>query len=448
MSSPITLSGFNNVDFGLIIDAILEQERAPIQTLDIAKASQRATLDAYGTLGSRLASIESARNALAEAGAFESYTATVADDTVLGVSTSAGADAGNHTIQVNQLAKTQILASATSVAASTTAVADGGSITIGSETYNVTASTTLEELRDQINADTNADAKASIIDTGSGFKLVLTALSSGTASAFTVQNNLTLGGGSSPITFTDTDTDGFSGDSAADNAVAAADADVLINGIAVTRSSNTISGAIAGVDLNLKSVGTTSVQVDPDVETAKAKVQSLVDAYNEFSSFIQSQFLTPEGTSGVLAGDSLSRSVSSEIRSILRSSFANSGSFSNLTEIGVGFDRDGSLTIDDTVLTSALTNNAEDVEQLFQTTDTGVADRLDAVFDTYLGTSGLLESAEDRIDDSIQALDGRIAALEERLILREEDLRRQFAAADQAISTLNAQQQSLGGIFA
>ena len=630
MSSPITLSGFNNIDFGQIIDAILAQERIPLGTLEDQKTSQQARLDAYNTLGSKLASIASARTALAGAGAFEAVTAEAGDAAILSASAGLGAQPGTHTIQVTALAAAQVLASSSTTAATDTTVADAGSLTVGSQTYAVTGATSLLDLRDRINADPSAVARASLIDTGTGFRLVLTAKDTGTAAAFTVQNNLTLGGATSPLAFTDTDGDGTSGDDAADNAVVASDASLLIDNISVTRSSNAVTGGLAGVDLTLEAVGTTSLTVAADTDTVKTRITSLVDAYNAFSSFMQEQLISSGGSAGPLAGDSIARSVSDEIRSVLRSSVDSGGAFRSLAEIGIRFDRTGQLVIDETELDAALATSAEDVRKLFQTsfesTDSrvrgtgstsatipgtytvditslaspatvsgstpinnkinqdetlaftygaltasiflpknstvtevvtllssglttagipvlasesggalvlsttakgsaesftvvsdvadngngkstgigttllsangtdiagtlgglaatgtgevltgaaggategltvevltsttgahgtltvtgGIADKLDAVLDRYLGSTGLLTSAETRIDDAIGSLNERIADMEERLVLREQELRFQFTAADKAISTLNAQMDSLGSLF-
>lgn len=448
MSSPITLSGFNNVDFSLIIDAILEQERAPIQRLESTKFEQQSKLSAYGDLESRLSSLDAARGALADgAGAFQSFTTSVADDTLFSASAGVGATEGSHSVEVTALAKAQVLATSSTAAALDTVVADAGTLTVGGRDYTVTGSTTLVELRDQINDDVDRVASASIVDTGSGLRLALTAESTGTAAAFTVTNGLTLGGGASGIAFTDTDTDGVSGDSDADNSVVASDASLLVDGIAITSATNSISGAVAGVTLDLKATGTTTLDVSTDTASIKEKITDFVDAYNDFSVFMQQQFSVGGGPAGPLAGDFIGRQASSEIRQVLRGS-GGGGAFGNLVEIGISFDRTGSLTIDDTVLQDALESSPADVESLFlsETDDTGILDRMDNALQGYLGSSGLLTSVEDRIDEAIGSLNQRIASMEERLLLREQELRRQFTAADQAISSLNAQMDSLGSL--
>ena len=447
MSSPITLSGFNNVDFSLIIDAILEQERAPIQRLESSKFEQQSRLSAYGDLESRLSALDAARSSLADSGAFQAFSTTAADDTLLSASAGVGATEGSHSIEVTSLAKAQVLATSATVSALDTVVADAGTLTIGGRDYAVSSDTTLVELRDQINADTDRLASASIVDTGAGLRLALTARSTGTAAAFTVTNGLTLGGGASGIAFADTDTDGVSGDSAADNAVVASDASLLVDGIAVTSATNSVSGALAGVTLDLTGLGTTTLDVATDTSSIKEKISDFVDAYNDFSLFMQQQFSVGGGPAGPLAGDFIGRQASSEIRQVLRGS-GGGGAFGNLVEIGISFDRTGSLTIDDAVLQDALESSPSDVETLFrsETGDTGILDRMDNALQGYLGSSGLLTSVEERIDDAIGSLNQRIATMEERLVLREQELRQQFTAADQAISSLNAQMDSLGAI--
>ena len=443
MSSPITLSGFNQVDFGSIIDAILAQERVPMRGIETAKSKEKSRLDAYGQLASKLSALDNAKAALSTSGAFSSFRASSGNESVLTASAGTGAAAGSHTITVDALASAQVMASTSLTATTDTVVADGGSLVIGSSTFAVTEDTTLAALRDQINGDPNAAARASLVDTGSGVRLVLTARESGTAGAFTVQNNMTLSGGASGVTFGDKNKNGVSGDSKQDNAVEASDASLTIDNVDVTRGSNTVAGALPGVTLTLAAVGTTTVTVEADSAAAKSQIEAFVSAYNELSGFIQKQY-SSSGQAGPLAGDFLARSASSEIRAALRSVVDTGGAYRNLAEIGIVFERTGELSINETKLNEVLSANREDVSALFlPTAGEGLVARLDATIDRYLGSSGLLRSVEDRIDSVIRSLDGRLASMEERLVLREDELRNQFTAADKAISSLNAQLGSL-----
>jgi flagellar hook-associated protein 2 len=446
MSSPITLSGFNNVDFGLIIDAILEQERAPIRTLELARSGQQKQLDAYGALSARAASLGSAVSPLARETGFDVFKTSVADSKVLLASAGAGATPGTHTITVSTLAKAQVLTSTSLTATQDTVVASSGSFTLGGTTFDVSGDTTLAQLRDQINASSAAPARASLVDTGSGYRLVLTAKQTGTAGAFTVTNSLAGGSG---INFADGDADGQSGDTASDNAVNATDASLVVDGVTVVRSSNVVDGALPGVSLTLTSEGaTTTVSVSRDVESLRGKIESLVRAFNDFSGFLRSQSLVGSNgqRGGALASDPLARSLNADLRALLRSSVATGGAYTHLAEIGVVFESTGELTIDAAKLDRALAEKPQDVAKLFGASGIGVGARIDSLLSGYLGASGLLASAENRLEATMRSLDVNIAAVEERLVLREQELRLQFAAADKAISTLNAQVNSLRGI--
>src|SRR5690606_16105880 len=96
---------------------------------------------------------------------------------------------------------------------------------------------------------TDSPATAAVVQTSPGvYKLVLTGKETGAENAFTITNNLTGGNG---LSFTDTDGDSVSGDSAADNTQTAIDAAFTVNGLSITSSSNTVTDAVPGVTLTL-----------------------------------------------------------------------------------------------------------------------------------------------------------------------------------------------------
>src|SRR5262249_3782140 len=144
-------------------------------------------------------------------------------------------------------------------------VATGGSITIGGKAVTITGSVTLQQLANAINATAGTGVTASVVQSGTtAFRLVLTGQQTGAGNAFTVTNALTGGTG---VTFTDTDGDGISGNSTADNAQQARDADFFVNNVEVISNSNTVTSAIPGVTLLLSRqdpTETVSINVSAD----------------------------------------------------------------------------------------------------------------------------------------------------------------------------------------
>ena len=251
MGSPINFSGFNDIDFSVVLNAVMRQERSPVVALETSKSELTAKAAEYPSLATKVADLEAAVTALSSSDAFGSRTATNTDKTALTVTPSLSATIGTYDIVVNELARAQVTASnSTHSDKDTTTVATGGTITIGGTVVTISSSVTLQELADAVNATADIGVTATVVSPSSGsYRLVLTGTDTGAANSFLITNSLT--GGSEPLTFIDTDTDGTSGDSTDDNAVQATDAQVVVNNITISSSTNSIESAIPGASLDL-----------------------------------------------------------------------------------------------------------------------------------------------------------------------------------------------------
>jgi flagellar hook-associated protein 2 len=359
---------------------------------------------------------------------------------------TAGASEGRYDVVVQELARAQVTASAsTSPDTGTTIVATGGSITIGGVAVTLSGDTTLQGLAAAINA-AGAPASATIVQTGaSAYRLVLTSRDTGTAAAFTVQNNLA----SSTVAFGDADGNGISGDSAADNAVSATDAALTVNGIAITSAGNTVTDAIPGVTLTLEqkdAARTIAVTVSRDADAAAAKLQTFVDAYNDLVKFANDQNTAAnKGTSGTLGRDALLRSLRSVLRSTL-SDAHGTGAFTRLAEVGIGFTQTGELTLDRAKLTDSIQRDPDAVQSLFSDSSTGVFRNVDTLLTEYTRSGGLVPDARLRISNELSRLGQRIDDMQTRLALRRAALQQEYAAADAAMARLNSQSGALASI--
>lgn len=444
MGSPITFSGFNQVDFNLVLNAIMTQESQPLTALQTRQKALQSTDTAYGQLATRLSTLQSASAALSKPSTLISYAATSSDDAAVKVSASSGAVAGNYDVVVNELARAQVTASSsTSPDADTTVVANGGTLTIGGVATTLAGPVTLNELAVAINANTASPANASIIETSPGaFRLVLTGKSTGTANAFTVQNALT----SSTVAFTDTDNDGSSGDSAADNAAQAINASVTINSIAVTSSSNVLASGIPGVSVTLLQkdpAKTVAVTVERDDTALADRIEAFVTAYNDLVKFANEQSTAAgKGAQGTLGRDALLRTLRNELRSALSAQHGTS-TFTKLAEIGLGFTRTGELKLDRTALSAALATAPADVTALFADATTGAFKAVDSLVTLYTKSGGLVPDARTRLSDEIARLNRRMDDMQARLAVRRASLQKEFIAADLAMTRLNAQKGAL-----
>lgn len=444
MGSPITFSGFNSIDFNVVLNAIMQQESAPLQALQDKQTQLQATSTTYGKLATKLDALRTASGALSDSSTLTTYAATTSDTTALTASASAGAVAGRYEVKVNELARAQVTVSSTFAPdVDTTIVATGGSLTIGSEQVTISGPVTLQQLAAAINADSNSPANASIIATEPGkYRLVLTSRETGQANAFTISNQLTAG----TIAFADADNNGISGDSAADNAVSATDASLLINNISVTSTSNTLDSAIPGVTLTLQQKDPTKtvvVTVDRDDQNLADRLNTFVSAYNDLVTFADAQATASNnGTLGAIGRDSVLRGLRSSLRDTLLGAHGTAA-FTRLAEIGLGFTRTGQLTLDQDKLTEALDSDPAAVQSLFADGTAGAFGSVNSVLDAYTDAGGFLPDAQSRLTDEISRVGRQIDDMSARLAIRRAALQQEFTAADQAMAQLNSQKTSL-----
>jgi flagellar hook-associated protein 2 len=442
--SAVTMSGANGIDFNVILEAVMKQESAPLTNLQSRQKSLETKSTHLTSLASSLASLEDAAQALSKKSAFGAKTASSTDASIVSATGSTDSVLGTYDIVVNELARSQVTGSSSRWAdADTTVVAGGGSLTIGGVAVVISGNVTLQQLSDTINGTDEIGVSSSVVKTTTGYQLVLTGRDTGEENGYTIANNLT----GSTVAFTDTDSDGTSGDSAADNAMQATDASVLINNIEVTSASNTIEDAIVGTELNLlrvSSTDTVTVSIAEASDETTGLINDFVSAYNAFVDFCDKQADTENG----LGGDSLLRSLHNQVRSTLGGMFSTNSSLESLGQAGIEFERTGHLSVDTELLSDALDLTDESLRQLFMGdgTNAGVFDTLSTVIESYTDAGGILSDEQDRLDEQISAMDTRIASTEDRLALRRATLQAQYIAADMVISQLNSQASALSAL--
>lgn len=174
------------------------------------------------------------------------------------------------------------------------------------------------------------------------------------------------------------------------------DARLRVDGNYLTRTSNTISDAIAGITLNLKKAeeGTTvTLNVNRDLSGLATLVKEMADTYNGVMSFVQSQSsydIKKKETGGVLFGDGTLNSIKADlVKNLVGQIWGVNSQFSTLGLAGVNVDAEGKLSVNETLLQGYLENNFEDIKQLFTahgTTSTGTLSYLNYGLDTKPGT--------------------------------------------------------------
>jgi flagellar hook-associated protein 2 len=310
---------------------------------------------------------------------------------------------------------------------------------------------------DSINAvSEETGVSASIINDGNAtdnYHLVLTGKDASTN--FTVTPTLT---GGVPLLTTDV--------RSAQQAIA------YIDGIEVVSNTNTLSGVIAGVTINLNNeseivtpaagsdpavYATSTLNVVSDTESLKEKLSTFVTAYNSVMEWITSGYrettvtsktskdsetAEPESLSDYLRGDATINDIKRGLQSILSDAVGNSGSLQILSEIGITTQQDGTLLQNSTKMNSAMESKFEDVVKLLAGEDSidGVMKKFNSyLVDITTGSNGMYAAKKDRYDAAVKRLDNQISQKEPLIAKIEERIRAQFNAMELLVSSLNAQ---------
>jgi flagellar hook-associated protein 2 len=462
MGSPITFSGFNNIDFGSILNAIMAAERLPMTALESQKTALNQQGTAFTTLAGKLGALETSLDALTSSSGFNPYAVASGSPDRVGVTTTTSAVPGLYEVVVSALAKAQVMASTTTYATPDEVIATGGSLSVALfgnppvqiSPAGVAGSMTVRQLADAINADTNSPVTAAVVQAAPGqYRLVLTGRNSGSANAFTVTSTLAGGTG---VAFTDTNGNGTYGDSAADSSVVASNATLTVNNIPITSASNAIADAVPGVSLSLLQADPATsvlVEVTESADEAQTQLDEFVKAYNDLMSFITEQSTAALSGKTSIARDSLVRQLKLGLTDDMRAEYLGSGTeYTRLSTVGIEFQSSGAIKLDASKLKAAVLTDAAAVRTLFVgTTGTGgVFGALKAQVLSYTEAGGLVQDAKDRLKDQITKIDGKLDTMELQLELRRQALQREFIAADQLMTQLKGQGnslQALGGQY-
>ncbi len=452
MASSTNFSGLGSgIDFSLITDSIIAARSRPLQQLVTKQADFRGRTDAFKQLNSKLIAFKDAANALTDRSLGTGRSASSSNNDVVGASASTSAAIANINVNVTRLASNLSQASDSFATTQSAVLANGQSsatfelrkggassgvaITIDANNNSLTG------LRDAINA-AGAGISATIVDvSGNGSENQLVLNSKETGSAGRVELVETSSTGTANKLNIRTLNEG---------GLANLDAAIKVNGLTITRSSNTISDAVNGVTLNLKNTGAASVNISANTGSFKTKIANFVDAFNGVQDFINTQF-KPDAQgrpSGILAADVTLRAVQQGLRDAVNNiSSGNGGAFSNLTEVGIGRDENGKLTLNQDQINDKLANAFADVQALFNGktgAQTGLANSITTATNN-LSTN--IQTAISGFDSSIARINESINAQQSRLDTLRSILTRQFSVADAAIGQLNQQNTALSNVL-
>lgn len=242
-----------------------------------------------------------------------------------------------------------------------------------------------------------------------------------------------------------------------ENNMKAQNAKFKLDGHEFEVADNLVKDIIPGVTLDLKRAQPgqqVRLNVTENFEAIGGKIKNFVDAYNGALSFIQAQSkLAPDAQGnqhmGPLGGDGMLRSAQAKLRSIIQDPQMTDSKFKRIIELGVEFNRNGTLTLNQDKFNKIVNSEPEEVSKFFRgdRVNTGfitqMTKRVNELVDTQNGPVGTRKKS---YQDRISQMDQRIQQKERQVAKKEEAIRRQFAQMDEAISRLQSQTASVASL--
>lgn len=488
MASSITSAGAaSGIDFESIIQASLDAKRATLENRTTTKKEEaNIELSGVGKLKSALETFQTSLQAFTEDNAFNQRSVTIdqpSDTTYFTVEAEDDASNMSYDIAVKQLASTEKISQVINVGDENKFEAGKLTFTLGEgddqKTFEVDVQEgdSIEQIRRRIN-DNDLGITANLVqgvdDSGNSvYTLTIDSGASGSAN-----NNMTIsvsgqsGSGAQSLSFFE-----FAGREGDDAAVgsdgwkhtAAKDAIITVDGTEVHSESNVFDEQISGITLTAKKVTTSdttdadgnpvyntyNLSIAEDYDAVTKKMESFVSAYNTLMSTMDDLYEHNTYTDGEnnydggeLAGDSMLRSLQSQIQNFV-TSFGFTGEGANRTSIynmGVEFNSDGTLELDSTAFKEQLSDNFNLVVNAFSGED-GMLSKLDSMVEEYTKSGGLLSEREDELNSTISDVEAEESENESYLEQYEESLRQKYANLDTMISGYNTSLSYLSSVL-
>ncbi|MDR1647580.1 MAG: flagellar filament capping protein FliD [Zoogloeaceae bacterium] len=458
MASVSSLGVGSGLDLQGLLDKLMAVEQLPITALQKQADSYQTKISALGTLSSKLSALQTAAKNLTPATLqtatqkFATYTGAFADADFGKVTVGDGAVTGSYALEVTQLAKQQKIRSGSLTNANVKTAADAGTkITISagtlaagsftadserSTTIDLSSLSTLEEVRNAVNAQAkNTGVTASIVNDGTGKRLIFSSDKEGSDQAFQIASD----SGSGPSIDSGflaynpvTGTPGFS------TTQKAIDAKFTLDGIAITSKSNKVTNVLDGVTLDLAKEDKTTLTVATESSSKlKDSLQKFVEAYNSAAQTINSlgSYDTETKVAGTLNGNRILRETQQELRNLVfNTSFGETGE-KLLSDVGISFGgTDNTLKLDADKLAAAVAKDPETVANLAAKVGKEFNDKINEI----VGTGGSIQISTDGMKTTIRDLESRQEKLTLSLEKMQERYRKQFSALDSLLSSMNS----------
>ncbi|MFZ2301965.1 MAG: flagellar filament capping protein FliD [Gallionella sp.] len=401
ISSPGIGSG---LDINGIVAKLMAVESQPLKALDTKEAAYQAKLSAYGTLSGALSSFQSSLSGLNDPAKFQSLKASSSDATVASASASSIAVAGSYALDISKIAQSQKLVAAGQTSTSA-AIGLGGTTTLnfdfgttsgtlapyvpatgtggtysaatftsngnGVKTVTIDAtSNSLTGIRDAINT-AKIGVTASIVNDGgaSPYRLVLSSDNAGVSNSIKI--TVDAGGDAAVTALLSHDPTGVVGTTQnLQQTLVAQNTEMTVNGVFVSKTNNTLTDVITGVTLSALKIGTSTISVAQDNSGVTSAVDAFVKGYNDLAKTLKDSSSYDPATrkAGILQGDASVRTIQSQIRALTGRALTGNFAYTTLSQVGITFQKDGTLALDSSKLQTALSANPVDVAALFSAT--------------------------------------------------------------------------------
>ena len=449
LSSPGIGSG---LDVNGIVTKLVALERQPLTRLQQTASDLQARFSAVGQIKSQVSNLSDQLTRLADLTGWGGMTLNSSNSAAVSGSATSSAVPGTFSVNVTQLAKAQ---SAGSTPVAVDSVVGTGNLTIGIGTWSgnvftakagttpvtvaiTAADNTMSKIAAKINA-ANAGVTATVLRDATGERLLVRSSATGADAGFRVQaDNASL----TIVTY-----DPAAGAGGMSLTQAGLNTNATINGVAVSSATSTLTGTIPGLTLQLNQVTTTPVDVTvaTDVASIKSNINAFVSSYNALSNGLaeMTRYDPVKKTAGTLQGDPTAVNLLSAMRRLVGGSGPVGNAYGRLSDLGIQFQSDGTLSVNATKLDTALGNNLAAVRDFFTATGAsaatqGIAVQIKSFAQGILASGGTLTSKSDSLQKMIARNSDDQTRVSNHASQVEAQLRAQYSRLDTQLGSLSA----------
>lgn len=463
----------SGLDIAGMTQQLVAAERQPkAERITNQQKQVNVSLSAYGQVKSSVSAMQSMLEKFGKDEAFNGQKATSDNSDYLSIKATAKAKSGVYNINIQQMAQSHKLMGEELFSADPEASLGSGEmvIKVGDKSMTLNIGEDNDDLSSVVdainNANDNPGVTATLINTGKdgGSQIVFSTTETGEKNTIEIDTSAMTGQLAS-LAYKDGMVD-----SKVDEMQAAQDAKIMIdNFTTVSSSNNTFEDVIEGVTLDLKKLTGTSgssnpetddidvksvkITIENDEKSTKDSLKSFVDSYNslmgtidKLTGFDADKEPDDPNRAGVLNGDSLTRSVTTQMRNLLNEPIEINGKLYQMSDFGISIQRDGTLELeeDSDKLDDIISENFAVIGQFFAQEDTGFLAKADKLLDSFTDkTDGSLSVKEDTLKERQKSLDDDMTDLNKRMAAYEDRTYKQFLAMDEAIGQMNNQLSSM-----